>query len=244
MIHHINVVVTPRRVTVIPSVPEHRARPAGTRLAAAILSVVILLVLTAFSLPAQAPAAAAARPDSGKAAAPARAINWTSDRHTFQVGDIIQVMVDEYALASASKDNASSASRRRQMDLGISPPSMPGGTSAIGDINATVGTGDAGSSQQRGNARNDTRYVGQVAVRVVAITKEGLLQVKGSKTIDADKNKALLTVAGFVRPIDVGPRDAIRSEAIADAQISYSAKGSLGKTKNGIVSKLLGLFWP
>ena len=68
--------------------------------------------------------------------------------------------------------------------------------------------------------------------------------MKGTKTIDVDKNKATLTLSGFVRPIDIGSRDAVGSDVIADAQISYSAKGSLGKPKNGIVSKLIGLFWP
>jgi flagellar L-ring protein precursor FlgH len=130
------------------------------------------------------------------------------------------------------------------MGVDVAPPSMPGGESALGDISGSVQTGDAGASSQRGNARSDTRYVGQLAVRVVRVTPEGLLEVKGTKTIDADKNKATLTVSGFLRPIDIGSRDAVGSEALADAQISYSAKGSLGKPKNGIVSKLIGLFWP
>ena len=42
-----------------------------------------------------------------------------------------------------------------------------------------------------------------------------------------------LTLSGFLRPIDIGSRDAVGSDVLADAQISYSAKGSLGKPKNG-----------
>lgn len=242
MIHHCDVIATPRRVTVIPSVPEvEYRRPSrwARRLMPAMIAAALILLLGA-ALGAQG--STPARPDTTKAAV--RNINWTSDRRTFVVGDVIQVLVDEYALASATKDNTSAASRNRQLDLDLQPPALPGSASPIGDVNAKIGTGDASSSQQRGNARRDTRYVGQVAVRVVAVTPEGLLQVKGSKTIDVDKNKALLTVSGFVRPIDVGARDAVRSEAIADAQISYSAKGGLGKPRNGIVGKLLGLFWP
>ncbi|MCC6316096.1 MAG: flagellar basal body L-ring protein FlgH [Gemmatimonadaceae bacterium] len=240
MIHHCDVIATPRRVTVIPTVPAAEPAPKVPRLAIAAAAVVALLVLGAAQLGAQA----AARPDSAKAAPAARNLNWTSDRRTFAVGDVIQVLVDEYALAQATKDNTNSASRSRQLGVQVEPPSLPGSGAAIGDVAGSVQTGDAGASMQRGNATRNTRYVGQLAVRVVAVTPEGLLQVKGTKMIDVDKNKATLTLSGFLRPIDVGSRDAVGSEAIADAQISYSAKGSLGKPKNGLVGKLIGLFWP
>lgn len=238
MIHHCDVVVTPRRVTVIPAVPDPRSRSRSWSWM--MIGALLLLVTVATAMSAQP--ATAARRDS--AAAPMRAINWTSDRRSFGVGDILQVRIDEYALAEANKNNANASSRRRRMDIGIAPPELPGGAAPIGNTDAAIETGDAGESRQRGNAQRDTRYVGDLAVRVIAVTPEGLLQVRGSKTIDVDKNKAVLTLTGFVRPIDVGARDAVRSEAIADAQLSYSAKGGLGKPRNGIIGKLLGLFWP
>ncbi len=242
MIHHCDVVVTPRRVTTIRAVPEPKVR----RWHPALTGIAILVLLSVLSACLQAQPTAA-RPDSTKAA-PARSISWTSDKRNFGVGDILQVYVDEYALAEANKVNSNSASRRRRMDIGANPPVMPGAAAgaapALGPIDASIETGDGGESRQRGVASRDTRYVGDVAVRVIAVTPEGLLQVRGTKTIDVDKNKTVLTLSGFVRPIDVGARDVIRSESIADAQISYSAKGSLGKPKNGIISKILGLFWP
>ena len=51
-------------------------------------------------------------------------------------------------------------------------------------------------------------------------------------------------LAGFVSPIDVNSRDMVGSDQIADIQLAYAAKGSLGKPKSGIVTKILGLFWP
>lgn len=241
MIHHCEVVVTPRRVTTIPAVPAPTARRTHPFLTA-IGVIALLLLVTGFA----AAQPAGARPDTARPQT--RNINWTSDRRTFGVGDILQVRVDEYTVAEANKVNNNSASRRRRMDVGVQPPEMPAAPDAarppLGALDAAIETGDQGDSRQRGNAVRDTRYIGDVAVRIVAVTPEGLLQVRGSKTIDVDKNKTVLTVAGFVRPIDVGARDIVRSDVIADAQISYSAKGGLGKPRNGIVSKLLGLFWP
>lgn len=207
---------------------------------------VLLLVTLAASLGAQAPAGAAtrARADSNAAAPARRNINWFSDRRAFSVGDILKVKVDEYALASANKDNTAEASRSRTMDVGIHPPSTGASTSALGPIEGSVGTGDAGSSKQRGEASRGTRYVGELPVRVVAVTKEGLLQVKGTKLIDVDKNKQEMTLTGFVRPQDVSSQDIVESTVIADVQLAYKSKGALGKPKNGIITKLVGILWP
>ena len=248
MIHHCDVVLPARRVTVIDGVTQQIPNPrfAGTWYGFATAIGLLLSVagsLGAQGAPAVAPKKGANAPAA--AAAPVRNISWTSDRRSFAVGDIIKVVVDEYALAQATKDNNNSAGRSRSMTLGIDPPSTGGaGASAMGPINGSVQTGDAGQDRQQGRASRDTRYVGEIAVRVVAVSPEGLLQIKGTKLIDVDKNKATLTVAGFVRPIDIESNDMIRSDVIADAQISYSAKGGLGKPRNGIVSKIIGIVWP
>lgn len=240
MIHHCDVVATPRRVTVIPAVPE--ATPLRSRRAVlGMLSTIgILLSLAAASLGAQAPRPAA---DSAKAP-PARNISWTSNKRSFAVGDIIRVVVDEYALAQANKDNTNSASRRRTLDMGISPPSTGAAGAAMGNIDGSIDAGDGSTSNQRGNATRGTRYDAEIPVRVVAVTPDGMLQVKGTKLIDVDKNKQTLTLSGFIRPLDVNSRDLIGSDYIADMQLAYASKGSLGKPKSGIITKIVGILWP
>lgn len=247
MIHHCEIVATPRRVTVIRAVPEQRARRGVTGTWIGFATAIGLLLSIAASLGAQSAPASAKGGATAPAASPApvRNISWTSDRRTFAVGDIIKVVIDEYALAQANKNNNNSAGRSRNMTVGINPPSTGGAASAaIGPISGSVATGDAGQDTQQGRAARDTRYVAEIAARVVAVTPDGLLQLKGSKLIDVDKNKTTLTLTGFVRPIDVGSSDMIHSDLVADAQIAYAAKGSLGKPKNGIVSKIIGIFWP
>jgi flagellar L-ring protein precursor FlgH len=166
----------------------------------------------------------------------------TSNRRSYAVGDIIKVVVDEYALASANKDNTNSASRRRKLDIGANPPSMGTGAGGLGAIEGSLEAGDGSASNQRGNATRGTPR--RIAVRVVAVTPDGLLQVKGTKLIDVDKNKQTLTLAGFVRPLDLDSRDVVASDNIADIQLAYASKGSLGKPKSGIISRIVGLLWP
>ncbi|MBK6305118.1 MAG: flagellar basal body L-ring protein FlgH [Gemmatimonadetes bacterium] len=201
MIHHCDVVATPRRVTVIPAVPA--AEPSRMRRAflGLLSGIGLLLTLVAASLGAQ----------------PARPARPTAD---------------------------STASRRRQLDVGINPPQMGTGTGGLGAIDGSMEAGDGSTSQQRGNATRGTRYDAEIPVRVVAVTPDGLLQVKGTKLIDVDKNKQTLTLSGFVRPLDVNSRDAVGSDAIADMQLAYASKGSLGKPKSGIITRIVGLLWP
>ena len=245
MIHHCDIVATPRRVTVIPAVPAVPTDSAArTRRAflGALSAIGLLLTLAAASLGAQAPRPAAG--DSAKAKAPVRNISWTSNRRSFLVGDIIRVVVDERAIAGATKDNTNAASRNRRLDVGINPPQMGTSGSGLGAIDGSMEAGDGSSSQQRGNATRGTQYSAEIPVRVVAVTPEGLLQVKGSKLIDVDKNKQTLTLSGFISPIDVNSREAVGSDAIADMQLAYASKGSLGKPKSGIITKIVGLLWP
>jgi flagellar L-ring protein precursor FlgH len=208
------------------------------------LTAVAFLATLAASLGAQTPATAvpaAARPATDATPA-ARNFNWLGDKRSFGVGDILKVNVDEYALASANKGTIAEASRQRKMSIDIAPPSV--GASALGPIDGSVGSGDAGQTRQRGEATRGTRYVGELPVRVIAVTKEGLLQVRGSKMIDVDKNKQEMTLTGFIRPQDVNSQDMVLSTSIADVQLAYKSKGALGKPKSGILTKIVGIFWP
>jgi flagellar L-ring protein precursor FlgH len=236
MIRHFDADVSTRRVS-----PTSGATARGTtrRPGAGVASALALLLCLTASLGAQAPPAGAR--DTTKVV-PVRRASWTSDRRTFAVGDIIKIIINENVSAEANKNNSSSASRRRAMGVGISPPSM--GAAAMPDISGSVESSDGGESHNKGSAANGTSYDGDLAVRVIAITPDGLLQIKGAKTIDVDKNKQTITITGFIRPMDVNSRDMAWSTAIADAQLSYANKGGLGKPKSGIITKIFGIFWP
>lgn len=187
-------------------------------------------------------AARAQRPADTTATVRSRYGSWTADRRDFRIGDIIKVAVDEYALAAANKRTVSEASRERAMELG-GGASMGGTAVPVGPADGHLRTGDAGASRSRGEATRGSRYVGEIPVRVVGITPEGLLQVKGMKVIDVDKNRQEMTLTGFVRPQDVNSRDGIASTSVADARLVYSSKG-LDKPRNGILGRIVGIIWP
>ena len=182
--------------------------------------------------PAQ-PAIAAAAPDTAYRRPERR--SWTSDRREFVVGDILTVLVDEQTLASAHKGQTASDAQTR--DLGLEAPSVL-------DSDVRLGTSKKSASRQDGQATRDLRFRGDMTVRVVAIQPNGVLEVKGTRTVDVDKNKQQLTLSGFVRPEDVSRANAVASLRIADAQLVYTLTGDLGKTRGGIIGRLVSVFWP
>jgi flagellar L-ring protein FlgH len=200
------------------------------------LAVVPLLMALAAVLSAQAPAAA--KPDTSR---PVRR-SWTSDRRDFSVGDIILVLIDEETVASAEKGNTATDNKSRTMDAGGDLPIEVGPVGKKPKV--SISSSNNGQSRQQGEARRGNRFVGEMSVRVVGVTKEGNLQIRGSKTVDVDKNRQQVTLSGFVRPEDVSSRDDIASSHIADVQLLYSAQGSLGKPKTGMITRILGAFWP
>ncbi len=188
---------------------------------------------------AQAGAAPAGAPAAGPAQAPAAAparSSWTADRRQFAVGDIITVLIDDYTISTAVKENLAQDTRNRGFGLSARLPS----TSQTANIDAR----NAADQTQRGQARRENRFQNEMSVRVVGTGPNGLLQVKGTKKIDVDKQLQDIVFTGWVRAQDVSVTNVVESSRVADVQLGYASPGNLGKPKQGIVSKVLGVVWP
>ena len=168
--------------------------------------------------------------------------SWTADRREFTVGDIITVLVSDVTLATATKSQNGSDQQTRQNDIDIEPPKV--GTSALPPIAGSLSTDKNASSKQSGDAKRNLSFQGDISVRVLAVDKNGLLQIKGSKIVDVDKNKQTLNFTGWVRPEDISATNVVASERVADVSLTYTLNGALGKTRGGLVGRLINVFWP
>ncbi len=189
---------------------------------------------TASAQPATAPGAASAAPPA--ATAPLRRASWTSDRREFVVGDIITVLIDDYTISTAVKENLNTDTRTRGLSASASLPAQ--------SARAGVDSRNSADQAQRGQARRENRFQNEMSVRVVALGPGGLLQVRGEKVITVDKAAQDIAFSGWIRAQDVGTRNTIESSRVADAQLTYSSPGGLGKPKQGIVTRVLGMVWP
>ncbi|MCU0633264.1 MAG: flagellar basal body L-ring protein FlgH [Gemmatimonadaceae bacterium] len=210
-----------------------------------------LAALAAHVLPAQPPAAnaaaagaaPAAAPGAAPAAAPANApggmrprASWVADRRSFVVGDIITVLIDDYTIATAVKDNIALDTRRRNIGGTVR---LPGNSQGGG-----LQTSNDADTRQQGQARRENRFQNEMSVRVIALGANGLLQLKGVKSINVDKGMQDITLTGWVRAQDVSPQNLVESYRIADAQLSYLSPGPLGKPKSGLLTKILSPLFP
>ncbi len=174
------------------------------------------------------------------AAGPARAqapVSWTSDAQVFRVGDMISVLLDEYTLASANRNESAQEERTRALSAAGSYDGTTLGS-------AGLQTGTAGRSENRGQATRHDRLAGEITVRVVEVDSAGRLRVEGTKALQIDGHEQELRLTGWVRPEDVPPHNVIESWRVADATIEYEASGNLGKARQGLITRIIGWIWP
>jgi len=179
-------------------------------------------------------------PASALNARPTR-LNWTSDRRSYTVGDLVIVHIDEFTLASANMTDNATQRRRKNTDFQLITP----GAIAATAPGAEFSTSNNGESAQRGDRSRQLRLDGEITARVMSIDPvSGVLTIKGTKTIGVDKEQQSINFTGAVRPQDLNGSNAIASSRVADAKLDIANKGSLGKPKQGIFGKIISALWP
>jgi flagellar L-ring protein FlgH len=163
--------------------------------------------------------------------------SWTTDRRTFQVGDVISVLLNEYTMASANRNVSADQERSRRMAASASLEGVNVGS-------AGAQTEQTARSRDRGQNTRHDRLAGEMTVRVVEVNGDGLLRVEGSKMVQIDNHEQELKLTGWIRPEDVPSRNVVESWRIADASIQYVSAGRLSSPRGGILGRLLGWLWP
>ena len=80
----------------------------------------------------------------------------------------------------------------------------------------------------------------KMSVTVVGIKENGDLIIKGTRTIGISKDKETIALTGVVRQKDIKPDNTIESYLVADAEISYTGKGTANDAaRPGIVMRFL-----
>lgn len=228
-----------RSSTAVPMSADAVPLDRSVRYVIALLAGALLLFASAREAAGQSVAAAATT--DGTPRAPRR-ISWTADRRDYAVGDVITVLLDESTLASATRDQRGSDRQERDMDAGVKLPAS--GALPAPAIAASVGTGRSTSSDESGIARRNMRFVSEMSVRVVEVDPRGHLKVEGKKFVDLDRNEQEFAFTGWVRPEDVSRDNVVMSARVADARLVYANKGALGKTRGGMIGRIIGMVWP
>jgi len=145
---------------------------------------------------------------------------WTlvSDSRAFRPGDVLTVVLQETTQASKSADT----SFGKQSKVAIAPV-VVGGHALDSDVSVDAKRtfdGSATSTQQ--NALQ-----GAITVIVEDVLPNGLLLVRGEKSLTLNQGEEFLRVAGYVRAQDIDSNNRVSSQRIANARIVYSGRGAL-----------------
>ncbi len=164
--------------------------------------------------------------------------SWTSDDSRLRIGDIVTILIDENTTASANLTDNNTETKKKGLGLDVEPPPPALATTA------TLNFNNNGDSQKSGTVLRQNGFSAQMSARVVAISPNGLLKVSGHKLVNVDKSQQDVTLSGWIRSEDISSANAVSSSRLADAEINYVQKGSLGTPRVGFLSKILGALWP
>lgn len=191
------------------------------------------------ALAAQADSAAAA-PAAPQVAATSSALgrrNWYSDRQPLKVGDLVTVQVVESAQASENVSRSAKNDRSQVHTLNTGLDATVG----LGP-NKGFNTGATASSTDQGSAGRNNSFSTVITVQVKELDAIGNAKIAGNFSVDVDGRTQDVTLEGTIRPNDITADNVVTSERIFDKRVTY--KGKDIKPRQGILGKILGIFWP
>ena len=157
-----------------------------------------------------------------------------TDIKAHNVGDVLTVLIYEQSQASQQikSKNEKTATGSTSGGPGIGPLGfIPLFGANLKAKNTHDGKGE--------NSRNGSLRA-RMSVTVVGVKPNGDLIIQGSRTIGISGDRESLALSGVVRQKDVTPDNTIDSYLIADAEISYTGKGSAETaSRQGFVGRLL-----
>ncbi len=105
----------------------------------------------------------------------------------------------------------------RSLDAGLSGDwnGTTGKISGKGNVGSSTTTNGAGATSRSENIELS------VAAVVTEVLPNGNLLISGSQEVRVNAEMRILTIAGIVRPTDIGPENTVPYERIAEARISY-----------------------
>ncbi len=145
------------------------------------------------------------------------------DARALSAGDILTVLISINDKAKFKNDTQRSRKSSKSLGLGGSYDVGGTGSSANLDGNIDSSTDSDGSGVTDRSEKIDF----QVAAVVTEVLPNGNLKIQGSQEVRVNQELRVLTIAGIVRPADIGANNTISYERIAEARVSYGGRGRL-----------------
>jgi flagellar L-ring protein precursor FlgH len=180
-------------------------------------------------------------PQPGTIYNPSGSFDLFMDLRARSVGDILTVMLVERT--DASKESSTSTAKGSNVDTGFpvfaGRPITSNGTQILNNE-----FGGERSFDGQADSSQSNRLDGSITVTVAQRLPNGNLLVRGEKRITINQGEEFIRLQGIIRPVDIGPQNTVPSTKVADAQISYSGKGTLADANSpGWLSRFFNSPW-
>lgn len=162
-----------------------------------------------------------------------------SDARASRVGDLITIIVFERSQASARA--ATATSRTSTARAGISSVFGPINTTRLTDLANLSGNKTLDGS---GETSRETSVATTLAALVTEVLPNGDLRVAASRSVRANGEVQSISLTGIVRSLDLGPANQVRSDRIAQLNVSIDGRGVVNdavRRPNFLYRLLLGI---
>ncbi|SCK17632.1 flagellar basal body L-ring protein FlgH [Vogesella sp. LIG4] len=146
-----------------------------------------------------------------------------ADQRAYRVGDVLTVLLQETTQASKSAgttlDKNSSTSVQPAVVLGSS-------------IKLDASLDAQRKFDGKGTSTQQNTLQGAITVVVQQVLPNGLMLVKGEKSVTLNQGEEVIRLAGYVRSDDIDNSNQVSSLRVANARIQYFGKGALADAGN------------
>jgi flagellar L-ring protein precursor FlgH len=156
------------------------------------------------------------------------------------VNDLVTILVNEEASAVTTGNSKSS----RKSSAKASVTALSGVTNPTGPWPNLAKVESASELDGQGATSRQTSISTNLSARVTHVLPNGYLVVEGTKEVEVNSEKQLVTIRGVARWNDISPSNIIRSDLLAQMEVRINGKGIVGdaiRRPNFVYRLLLGL---
>jgi len=150
--------------------------------------------------------------------------NLGADLKASRVDDLVTIVVNEKASAVATGD----VKTARNSSVQSSITAAGGITRATGPLANLAKANTQTALQGQGSTSRGAVLTATVNARVVHVLPNGYLVLEGTKNIQVNSEKQVITVRGVIRPYDLDPTNSVSSDRVAQMEIQVNGKGVIG----------------
>jgi len=146
------------------------------------------------------------------------------DLRAGQIGDIVTVLVSDRASAVSSGKTTTS----RKSSASAAVKALAGPIRTTGPLANLASLDGQQSLDGQGSTTRDTSLSTTISLHVVAVTQAGNLVLQGTKQLEVNSERQIVTVRGIVRPADLSPLNTVPSDRLAQLEVYVNGRGVVG----------------